>query len=214
MEELVEDWVFRQSSMIDTKTWWLKRGVINVKVRRMQSQRWRCIDRVNSSPPNQRSTHVIKCASSISLMIIERLRLMGYSANRGGLVDASRRFDQNQTGKNRGILRSWPTKIVRSWPSNVLRMIFLYKNDVLSPCKPTFDWIVKRLSNFRANLLVLHDPPAFETQLWLYWGRIDHESLHESIEIFPWTPNARWSRNQGNTLQSTWIEAKALRQSS
>ena len=31
MEELVEDWVFRQSSMIDTKTGGLKRGVIDVK---------------------------------------------------------------------------------------------------------------------------------------------------------------------------------------
>ena len=31
IEELVEDWVFRQSSMIDTKTRGLKRGVIDVK---------------------------------------------------------------------------------------------------------------------------------------------------------------------------------------
>ena len=31
MEELVEDWVFRQSSMIDVRTGGMKRGVIDVK---------------------------------------------------------------------------------------------------------------------------------------------------------------------------------------
>ena len=31
MEELVEDWVFRQSSMIDVRTGGVKRGVIDVK---------------------------------------------------------------------------------------------------------------------------------------------------------------------------------------
>ena len=31
MEELVKDWVFRQSSMIDARTGGVKRGVIDVK---------------------------------------------------------------------------------------------------------------------------------------------------------------------------------------